>query len=333
MERGAAIIPVTIKILPGTGMLNKGQKIKFKIEKADNGHSLNHFLERHAAWFKGHAVQSWLEQGLFFVGDKTVAGDRFLSSGEVLELERPPWEEPEVDDQIPILFQSPSLMVVDKPAGMPTTPTGTFYKNSLIHILRDRFHQPHLVPLHRLDLETSGVLALSSDPTARDHFQRQFRLNTAVKGYVAMVYGHLDPQCSLIDFPLGKHDRIYTRFVNQPHGKPAKTEVTGVTHWRDFSEVALKPITGRTNQIRAHLAGVGHAIVGDKKYLGDGSIFLDWLERRSMDRLRDQLFLDHQALHCQFLGLEVDGQTQFFRSQRDAPAYWRNQISQQLDAL
>ena len=137
--------------------------------------------------------------------------------------------------------------MVDKPAGIPVTPTRLFFEHSLLHLLRAKTKNKNLSPLHRLDQETSGLTAFAKKPKARGFYQRQFQQKKVTKVYLAMVFGHVDPELTSIDLPLGRHDQIYTRFIPDPTGKPAKTKVEKVVHEGEYSLLRLRPVTGRTH--------------------------------------------------------------------------------------
>lgn len=307
-------------------MLNKGQKIILPLKAEHIGGTLAGYLVANKRFFEGHDVSKWLDSGCFTVDGTAISADHRLLAGNRLILNRPPWQEPEVPGTGPILFQSDDLVIVDKPSGIPVTPTGAYLENSLLHLLRDQLSNPEISPIHRLDLETSGVMAFAANKNARRHFQTQFQQGRVHKGYQALVFGRFNPQMRLIDFPLGPDTLIYTRQVRDPNGKAAQTGIASVTHYADFSLLSLIPVSGRTNQLRAHLAGVGHSIVGDKKYYPDPNLYLDWIAFRDFSRLAPKLLLERQALHCQELELLVDGRAQRFYSQVPAADRWLKQL-------
>ena len=270
----------------------------------------------------------WLATGCFTInGARAEAGTR-VHPKQCLILHRPPWEEPEIPSDTITVFEDERLLIVDKPAGLPTTPTSLFYENTLVHTLRRTLNLPRLGPAHRLDLETSGLLLLTKKPADRAFFQTSFQRQEVKKTYLALVHGAVDPSLETIDIPLGRGGPIFTRQRTDPKGKPASTAILEKVYWRSFTLLRLAPLTGRTNQIRAHLAEIGHPIVGDKKYYPDHDVFFDWLAHRDFSRLQDKLLLPAQALHCceLRLALKPGGPLKRFVSPRDAARQWLSQL-------
>jgi len=299
---------------------NDGRRVCFTITRAQ---PLSGWVADHAHYFTGWDVGAWLEAGCFHCGGEVAGGETELAEGSVLTLQQPPWDEPDLEEPIALVHREPSLWIVDKPAGIPTTPTGRFYRSSLVHHLRELYGVESLSPLHRLDIETSGLVAFAVGVEQRDFYQRQFRERRVVKEYAALVNGRVDPGLERIALALGRHPRIHSRFIADPEGKPGVTEIVSVRHLEGFSELIVRPREGRTNQIRAHLAAIGHAIVGDKKYAEDEAIYLDWVSHRDVDRLIDRLRLPRQALCCVALTLETPGGRRRFTSRREPFLRWR----------
>jgi len=309
--------------------MNKGQKIRLPIEAGDVGSTLAAYLAKRGAWFRRVDAAELLAAGRFRLDGRPLAAADRLPAGAELTLQRPPWREPDVPLEAPFVFENEDILAVDKPAGLPTLPTGDFFEHTALRLLRSRTGLAALSPIHRLDIETSGLLLFAKKPETRGFFQRQFQTGEVAKRYLALVFGHVDPTLSAIDLSLGRDRTIHTKFIPNPEGKPARTEVLSATPWGDFTLLSLKPVTGRTNQIRAHLAAIGHPIVGDKKYFPDENAYLHWVARRDLGPWRSALLLDRQALHCAELKLRLTPETAPTRlsSPHDAPAAWRTLLS------
>lgn len=171
-----------------------------------------------------------------------------------------------------ILHRDHALLVLDKPAGLLTVPgRGEDRADCLIARARGAF--PEVLLVHRLDLDTSGVIVFALSPHAQRHLGRQFEDRRVEKRYVARVHGHPRADAGEVDLPLAVDWPNRPRQkVDHAAGRPA------LTRWRVIrrdpdgtARLALEPLTGRSHQLRVHLAAIGHPILGDPLYAGDAA--------------------------------------------------------------
>jgi 23S rRNA pseudouridine1911/1915/1917 synthase len=173
-----------------------------------------------------------------------------------------------------VLYEDEHLIAIDKPPGMavhpaPGTPRGTVV-NALLHRVAALAgvgapERPGIV--HRLDKDTSGVLLVARTARAHEALARQFRERTIAKRYLAVVRGRVRADAGVIDRPIGRHPRERKRMSVVTHrGRSAVTRWKVLERFVDATLVELAPETGRTHQLRVHLAAAGHPIVGDPVY-------------------------------------------------------------------
>ena len=164
------------------------------------------------------------------------------------------------------LYRDPRLIVVDKPAGMPAVPgRGPDKQDCLVTKLQQEFGDVRVV--HRLDWATSGVILFARDADAQRELSRQFAERLVDKQYAAVVRGEPVDDRGAIDFPLRKDfDHPPRHRVDAVHGKPALTEWRVVQRLGDRARLVLHPLTGRSHQLRLHMAAIDHPILGDTLY-------------------------------------------------------------------
>ena len=165
-----------------------------------------------------------------------------------------------------VLYRDDHLVIADKPHFLPVMPAGTYVRETLLTRLMERLDNPHLVPLHRIDRATAGLVMLSPNPRTRSRYQALFREQRISKQYEALA-----PALTDLAFPLVRRSRIvsgpeFFRMQEVAGAPNSQTTVdvidADVAYWR----YALTPLTGRTHQLRVHMAGLGAAIAGDRLY-------------------------------------------------------------------
>lgn len=169
------------------------------------------------------------------------------------------------DAQPRLIHHDDQILVVDKPEGLLSVPgRGEDRADCLIARLRAAF--PTVLLVHRLDLDTSGVMVFALTPHAQRHLGRQFEARQVRKSYVARLWGRLEPRTGTVDQPLMVDWPNRPRQMIHPDGRPAQTGWRVIRASDAETRVRLNPVTGRSHQLRVHMAHLGHPILGDPLY-------------------------------------------------------------------
>ena len=214
--------------------------------------------------------QKYIKAGYVSVNNKVATTPKFeVDETDEIALNLPEKEQTDVD--LPILYEDDDVIVVNKPSGLLTHAKGGLSDEPTVaEIIRPKTSfatdtdRPGIV--HRLDRDTSGLLIIAKNPESAAHLQRQFAERTAKKTYVAITDGKPKLNAAKIDLPIGRNPSAPSTFRIDPNGKPAQTTYHVLEENDTQSLVELKPTTGRTHQLRVHLAHLNAPILGDRVY-------------------------------------------------------------------
>ena len=214
--------------------------------------------------------QKYIKAGYVSVNSKVVTTPKFeVDETDEIALNLPEKEQTDVD--LPILYEDDDVIVVNKPSGLLTHAKGGLSDEPTVaEIIRPKTSfatdtdRPGIV--HRLDRDTSGLLIIAKNPESAAHLQRQFAERTAKKTYIAITDGKPKLNAAKIDLPIGRNPSAPSTFRIDPNGKPAQTTYHVLAENDAQSLVELKPTTGRTHQLRVHLAHLNTPILGDRVY-------------------------------------------------------------------
>lgn len=224
---------------------------------------------------------------------------------EILQLRRPVQQEPDAPEHFSTLYRDDKIWVIDKPAGLAVHPSARYFYGTLTQLLRRQQEQrgesgpiPRLC--HRLDRDTSGVLVLATELDAERIIKQGFARGLIKKTYWALVEGVPEKEEFSIDAPLmAGLGEIRIQMREHVDGLVALTHFKRLAAWDNRSLIACRPMTGRTHQIRAHLAIAGFPLVGDKMYGPQGE---DWFLRQQAGAAElDELAWPRHCLHAREL--------------------------------
>ncbi len=246
---------------------------RLQVEDAGKGQRLDRYLADHIPSLSRSQAQHLIDGlGVTVDGTRVRAGHR-LRGGEIILASLPdetPAEPTPEDLPLRIPYEDEVLLVVDKPAGMVVHPAPGHRGGTLVNALLA--HQPELDALdragivHRLDRYTSGLLLVAKTEGVREVLRLQFQERTVRKIYLALVSGQVSSSEGRIEAPLGRDPRHRQRMAVVADGRSATTTYRVREHFDRHSLLDVKPETGRTHQIRVHLAAIGHPVVGDRQY-------------------------------------------------------------------
>jgi 23S rRNA pseudouridine1911/1915/1917 synthase len=257
---------------------NAGGPWRFAVEESSAGLRLDEFLAARLHRLSRMGIANLIERGACSVNGEKARAGLHLSAGDTVEVEAshaPP--NSMTPDAIPleVVHEDEHLIVVVKPAGVLVHPTrgvkrGTLANALAYHFNRFRtaeFIRPGIV--HRLDRDTSGLLAVAKTQGALSRLTQHFQRRLVEKRYTAVVRGRVGREEMTIMAPIGRDEDARPRWRVLEGGRQSETRLRLLGTNGERSLVELEPVTGRTNQLRIHCAHVGHAIVGDRLYGSD----------------------------------------------------------------
>jgi 23S rRNA pseudouridine1911/1915/1917 synthase len=240
------------------------------------GERLDVFLARRVEGISRSQAQRLIERGLVTVEGVPARASRIVRPGEAVAVHLPDPEPVSVEPEplpLTVLYQDEEVIVVDKPAGMPVHPGPGHPRGTLVNALLARFPELRQVGeafrpgiVHRLDKDTSGLMVVAKTPRAHRHLVEQLKERQVRKTYLALVYGVPDPERGVIEAPIGRHPRHRKRMAVVDEGRQAVTRYRVVEAIGGYALLEVEPVTGRTHQIRVHMAAIGHPLVGDAVY-------------------------------------------------------------------
>lgn len=282
---------------------------------------LDRFLSEHLEGFSRSYIQKLIKQQQVTMQNMPIKANYKLAGGEFIQLEQPPLEELKIEaENIPldILYEDSDIIVINKEKGMVVHPAPGHYTGTLVNALL--YHcrgnlsgingvlRPGIV--HRIDRDTTGVIVACKNDKSHAAIAEQLKIHSITRKYNALVYGNFNSESGTVDAPIGRHPVDRKKMcVNEKHGKHA------VTHYRvietlgnRYSHIECTLETGRTHQIRVHMAKIHHPLLGDEVYGGGSS--------------KNSFLTNGQALHARVLGFIHPSTGKYMEFEAPLPEYF-----------
>ena len=293
------------------GAMANDLTVATRMTRREQGRVLLDLLTERFPYHDRWQWQRALDAGHLLLNGAPARADQQLSRGDLLVYHAADYVEPVVPEQIEEVLATPDLLLVGKPADAPLQRTGQVIANTFVNQLR-RHYGEDIYPLHRLDRETSGLLLCARGREANRRYQRRREQIITGKYYLAIVKGDFGERAVTVEQPLAfrQDSAIRCRVWPDAAGKPCCTRLQRIAAAEDLSLLLVELVTGRRHQIRAHLAHLGHPLLGDKIYDQDGRFYLKRLEAPLTEQDFRQLGARHHLLHAWALHLQLPGETQ-----------------------
>ena len=248
------------------------------VGEQEGGVRLDKYLADTAGQLSRSYIQKLLKEGRVLVNGKTVKASYVVEDEDVLSMDIPKAVEPEIEPEameLDILYEDDDVILINKPKGMVVHPAAGHYSHTLVNGLM--YHclgnlsgingvlRPGIV--RRIDMDTTGVLIVCKNDMAHNSIAAQLKEHSITRRYQAIVHGVIKEDEGSIDAPIGRHPVERKKMsINYNNGKPAVTHYKVLTRFKDFTHVECRLETGRTHQIRVHMASIRHPLLGDCVY-------------------------------------------------------------------
>lgn len=250
-------------------------------ETCNQGIRLDIFLSDELSDFSRSKIQTALKNMQITVNGRKEKASYLLKSDDIIDINIEDSDEIVINpENIPldIKYEDEYMLVVNKPKNMLTHPTSKETSNTLVNALINKYGYMGLSSLngnlrpgivHRLDRNTSGLLMVAKTNDAHNFISEQIKNKTAVRKYLAIVSGSFDSDEGTINAPLARHATKCEKFTVAENGKPSITHYRVIERFKNYTFLELQLDTGRTHQIRVHMAYIGHPIINDSLYGGE----------------------------------------------------------------
>ena len=259
-------------------MSDSPETLILNVDEAADGVRIDKFLSDTLTEYSRSFIQKIIKDELVLANDKHVKSNYKVAAGDVLNITVPECKTPEIEpENIPldIIYEDDDIIVVNKPKGMVVHPAAGHYTgtlvNGLMHHCKDELSgingvmRPGIV--HRIDMDTTGVLIVCKNDKAHNAIAEQLKVHSITRKYYAIVHGVIKEDDGTVNAPIGRHPVDRKKMsINEKNGKEAVTHYHVLKRFRRFTYVECQLETGRTHQIRVHMASIGHPLLGDQVY-------------------------------------------------------------------
>lgn len=297
------------------------EKILLTAAETDAGSRLDKYVSDNIAELTRSSVQGLCETGAVYVNNRVASKNHRLRAGDTITAEIP---EPQPMDAVPenipldIVYEDGDLLIVNKPKGMVVHPAHGNYTGTLVNALL--YHcgdslsgingiiRPGIV--HRIDKNTSGLLIVAKNDASHLHLAEQIKAHSFTREYEAVASGYFKETSGTVDAPIGRHKTDRKKMcVTRENSRNAVTHYEVLRQFGGYAHVRLQLETGRTHQIRVHLAYIGHPILGDDMY---GKPYKG---------------IDGQCLHARKIGFIHPSTGKYMEFSSELPDYFRTVLS------
>ena len=306
------------------------EQLRIVIPPGEHRKRLDVYLTHRVENATRNKVQQAIETGMVLVNSKVRKSSYLLNPNDIIDITfpRPPRMAAEPEDiPLDILFEDASLLIINKPAGMVTHPAYGNYTGTLVNALLH--HCNHLSTIntemrpgivHRLDKDTTGLMVVAKTDTAHSFLAKQFAQRSIDREYWAIVWGRFKSPKGTIEANLGRSKRDRKKVAVIEEGKSAITEYEVLKEFDFLSLVRLHLKTGRTHQIRVHLAHIIHPVFGDATYGGRSATWNGLAEKKEQRAATLLKLLSRQALHAKTIGFIHPVTKEFLKFNSELPA-------------
>lgn len=271
---------------PLPGSIPERVTYKLSVKKKYEGLSIIEFFSKAVP---RSTPEIWIDKitsNSLTVNGKDIEVDYRVKAGDLTIHQSKPKTEPHINTTIDLIYNDNEIIVLAKPSPLPVHASGRFSRNTLIHILALAFPDEDLKLLHRIDANTTGVIVVAKNKIAANFIQQQFENKTVKKVYIALVEGIVKNDYLDLKQSIGTEVLVGGARKIDESGKVSHTEVEILERRDNETLLKVTPHTGRTNQIRLHLAELGHPIVGDIGHKDKA-----YFEKKPFTYPNDSLFL------------------------------------------
>ena len=306
-------------------------QLEAKIPNTWSGMRFDHALVKLFPEYSRSKLQHWIRNSQALANDKLLSPSDKLRGGEIVIISATPepkqlWEGQKIP--LHIVYEDETLIIINKPTGLVVHPASGNLDQTLVNALI--YHEPKLIYLpragiiHRLDKNTSGLLVVAKTLTAHSQLVKQLQERRIKREYQTIVVGQVIAG-GKINAPIGRHPIHRQRMAVISNGKPAVTYYRVLTRFEHYTHLSVQLETGRTHQIRVHMAYINHGVVGDPSYNGRYKL----PKNLSPDLISILNSWQRQALHAHTLGLQHPEKHEYCEWSTPLP----NDMQQLLDAL